>query len=137
VRRYMLVQCDRGITFTPALLPFRSPRRNQIALSLLRSATREEPGSAASHRLLAQVGELMRLTHKGYTSIGLGAPELDTMLDALTNELGESAGVFGARISGGGSGGTIAILCQERALEAITALAQRMTFGKPFTGLIM
>jgi galactokinase len=78
----------------------------------------------------------MRQTHRGYTSIGLGAPELDEMLEALDREIGVQGGVYGARISGGGSGGTMAILCEERALPAITALATRLTFGKPFPGLI-
>jgi len=44
--------------------------------------------------------------------------------------------VYGARISGGGSGGTMAILCEKRALPAIVELATKLTFGKPFPGLI-
>ena len=86
--------------------------------------------------MLALVGELMRQSHRGYSSIGLGAPELDQMLEALGAEVGLAGGVYGARISGGGSGGTMAILCHERALPAIRALATRLTFGKPFPGLI-
>ena len=79
----------------------------------------------------------MRQAHRGYTALGLGAPELDAMLEALDAEIGLAGGVYGARISGGGSGGTMAILCEERALPAIAALATRLTFGKPFPGLIM
>jgi galactokinase len=108
--------------------------RCATALALLRSL----PGQseAATEATLALVGELMRQSHRGYTSIGLGAPELDQMLEALDAEVGLAGGVYGARISGGGSGGTMAILCHERALPAITALATRLTFGKPFPGLI-
>ena len=35
-----------------------------------------------------------------------------------------------------GSGGTVAVLCDEAALPAIEALAREMTFGEPFPGLI-
>lgn len=86
--------------------------------------------------MLALVGECMRQTHRGYTSIGLGCAELDVMIDALTTQLGAAAGVYGARMSGGGSGGTVAILCEETALPAVRELAARMTFGKAFPGLI-
>lgn len=74
----------------------------------------------------------MRQTHRGYSGMGLGCEELDTMVDALSGV----QGVYGARVSGGGSGGTVAILCEESALPAITDLAERLTFGKPFPGLI-
>ena len=79
----------------------------------------------------------MRQSHRGYTAIGLGCPELDTMLHALTHDLGVAAGIFGARVSGGGSGGTIAILCRADALPTIEALARKLTFGTPFPGLIL
>lgn len=86
---------------------------------------------------LCLVGELMTQTHWGYGSIGLGCEELDLMLGALKKEIGVKGGVYGARISGGGSGGTMAILCHKSSIPAIQSLAEKMTFGKPFTGLIM
>ena len=57
------------------------------------------------------------------------------MLLALEG-LGPDAGVYGGRVSGGGSGGTMVVLCREDAVPAVEALATRLTFGKPFTGLI-
>ncbi len=78
----------------------------------------------------------MRLTHRGYTTIGLGCPELDAMLSALDTEIGIAGGIYGSRMSGGGSGGTLAILCEKAALPLIVELATRKTFGKPFPGLI-
>lgn len=78
----------------------------------------------------------MRLTHRGYTTIGLGCPELDAMLSALDTEIGFAGGIYGSRMSGGGSGGTLAILCEKAALPQIVELATRKTFGKPFPGLI-
>ena len=78
----------------------------------------------------------MRQSHRGYTSIGLGCAELDEMLEAVQGLGGAEAGVYGARVSGGGSGGTMVVLCREDAVPALEALATRLTFGKPFTGLI-
>ena len=105
-------------------------------VQLLRSLQGEPEGSATTRERFAVVGELMRQSHYGYGTIGLGAPELDTMLEALTTQIGLEGGVYGARISGGGSGGTMAILCEKRALPAIVELATKLTFGKPFPGLI-
>jgi galactokinase len=92
-------------------------------------------GEPAVEAALTAIGELMRQAHRGYTSIGLGCHELDVMLQALS-ALGPGKGVYGARVSGGGSGGTVVVLCREDAIPAVEALAQRLTFGKPFAGLI-
>ena len=105
---------------------------------MLRSVEGEKEGSPLIASTLGLVGEMMRETHRGYSSMGLGCEALDAMLEALGREIGVAGGVYGARISGGGSGGTMCILCSKAALPAIEALAQRMTFGgKPFTGLIL
>ena len=93
-------------------------------------------GDAAAEEGLALVGECMRQSHRGYGAIGLGCAELDQMLAAL-DAMGEGSGVYGARVSGGGSGGTLVLLCRESALPAVAALAEGLTFGgRPFTGLI-
>ena len=97
----------------------------------------EGEGGTQTTSTLTLVGELMMQSHWGYTSIGLGCEELDTMLKALVREIGVKGGVYGARISGGGSGGTMTILCHNSAIPAIESLAKSMTFGKPFTGLIV
>ena len=78
----------------------------------------------------------MRLTHRGYSTIGLGCRELDEMVTALDTEVGPAGGIYGSRMSGGGSGGTLAILCEVSALPRIVEIATRMTFGRPFPGLI-
>lgn len=92
-------------------------------------------GEPAVEAALAAIGELMRQAHRGYTSIGLGCDELDVMLKELS-ALGPRKGVYGARVSGGGSGGTVVVLCREDAIPELEALARRLTFGKPFAGLI-
>jgi galactokinase len=61
------------------------------------------------------LGELMYQSHASYTACGLGAEETD-LLVALTRTLGPERGFFGAKITGGGSGGTVAVLGRRGAL---------------------
>jgi L-arabinokinase len=64
----------------------------------------------------------------------LGAPECDLLVDLVRRH--ERAGLYGARITGGGSGGTVAVLCDagERTDAAIGQIMdeyQRQTGRKP------
>ncbi|RYG67724.1 hypothetical protein EON80_13035, partial [bacterium] len=70
----------------------------------------------------ALIGKLMFESHDGYTSIGLGSPETDDMVNAI-RELGTTNGFYGARISGGGSGGTVVVLARRDALPLLQSLA--------------
>ncbi|MBW1685925.1 MAG: hypothetical protein JRS35_12790 [Deltaproteobacteria bacterium] len=56
----------------------------------------------------------MLQSHRGYSSIGLGHRQTDRMVDAL-RRLGPSAGIYGARVSGGGSGGSVVVLLRQEA----------------------
>ena len=56
------------------------------------------------------LGELMYQSHAGYSAIGLGNKNTDEIVDRVI-EVGPAKKVYGARITGGGSGGTVAILC--------------------------
>ena len=49
--------------------------------------------------------------------MGLGCPETDAIISILQSMAGE--GVYGGRISGGGSGGTVVVLCDESAVERL------------------
>ena len=109
--------------------------RCALAQSLLEAAGTLPRGSPQVATMLEQVGELMRLTHAGYTAMGLGCHETDEIVARLT-AAGPSAGVYGARVSGGGSGGTVVVLCTEAALPTVESFARELTFGEPFTALI-
>jgi NAD(P)-dependent dehydrogenase (short-subunit alcohol dehydrogenase family) len=94
--------------------------RCSLALALLRGLEgrpRDSPGWADA---VAALGELMRQCHRGYTAIGLGSHATDEILAALA-AVGPAGGVWGARISGGGNGGTVAVLCERAALPALEA----------------
>ena len=77
----------------------------------------EEAGSrlatAAQRKLsLDKAGHLMYASHKSYGDNALlGAAECDLLVDLVRQN--ESAGLYGAKITGGGSGGTVAVLCDE------------------------
>jgi len=59
--------------------------------------------------LLRAMGELMLQGHASYGSVGLGNQRTDEIV-AMVRESGPDRGVYGARISGGGSGGTVVVL---------------------------
>jgi len=80
------------------------------------------------HGALEAVGELMYQSHAGYSSIGLGCPETDAMVDAVCKR-GPGRGFYGARVSGGGSGGTVVVLLKTGALPELRRLAETQTFG--------
>lgn len=78
-------------------------------------------GDAAS---LAAMGELMYASHASYSACGLGSEGTDRLV-AMVREAGPAAGLFGAKITGGGSGGTVAVLGRSDAGPAVADLAQR------------
>jgi galactokinase len=92
--------------------PIEENARCQIAAQLLREGRESD---------WPQVGELMFQSHAGYSAIGLGSPETDAMVAAV-RQLGPQAGFYGARVSGGGSGGTVVVVAREEALGQISNL---------------
>ena len=89
-------------------------------------------GGAASEESRALLGELMYQSHASYSACGLGAVETDRLVE-LVRAAGPAAGLYGAKITGGGSGGTVAVLARRgsrAALEAIAATHAAET-GRP------
>jgi L-arabinokinase len=68
------------------------------------------------------LGALMYESHQSYSACGLGSSGTDLIVD-LVREAGIGAGLYGARITGGGSGGTVAVLANRDALPSIEAIA--------------
>lgn len=73
---------------------------------------------------LQQLGELMYESHAGYSACGLGSGGTDRLVE-LAREYGVHAGLFGAKITGGGSGGTVVILGKTGAENLIDTLVER------------
>jgi L-arabinokinase len=75
---------------------------------------------AQTYRELEYLGTLLDLAHRGYDACGLATPATD---DVVT-WLGEVPGVYGARVSGGGSGGTVVALARAGAVATIAEIAR-------------
>jgi len=71
-----------------------------------------------------RLGELMYASHASYSACGLGSEATDAIV-SLVREAGPAAGLFGAKITGGGSGGTVAVLGRADAARAVRAVAAR------------
>jgi len=65
-----------------------------------------------------QTGELMYQSHAAYSECGLGCRQTDLLVDLALRE-GLTHGIFGAKITGGGGGGTVAILARDDAEAAL------------------
>jgi len=74
-----------------------------------------EPASVSRKR---QLGELMYQSHASYSGCGLGSAGTDLLVN-LVRESGPRSGLCGAKITGGGSGGTVAILGSRDAGAAV------------------
>ena len=56
----------------------------------------------------------MYASHASYSACGLGSDGTDLLVD-LARAAGAADGIYGAKITGGGSGGTVAILARDDA----------------------
>ncbi len=70
------------------------------------------------------MGELMYQSHESYSACGLNSEGTD-LLVKLVREAGPVEGLYGAKITGGGSGGTVAVLGQRSAGASVTKLADK------------
>jgi L-arabinokinase len=78
----------------------------------------------ASARRNKQLGKLMYQSHASYSECGLGSAGTDLLVN-LVRESGGRSGLYGAKITGGGSGGTVAILGARNAEAAVRQVAAR------------
>ena len=70
-----------------------------------------------------EMGNRMFESHGSYSMCGLGSDGTDWIVDRIAGS-GLASGLYGAKITGGGSGGTVAILGTEAAGPAVRALAR-------------
>jgi galactokinase len=70
---------------------------------------RELLAPPVSEARLELMGELMLGSHESYSACGLGSEATDRIV-SVVRERGDALGFYGAKITGGGSGGTVAVL---------------------------
>lgn len=101
----------------PTAHPIEEHHRVQLFRALLLSGADSE-----EQRVL--LGELMYQSHASYSACGLGADGTDQLVE-LVRAAGPASGLYGAKITGGGSGGTVAVLTQRDRAAAVQAVATR------------
>jgi L-arabinokinase len=90
-------------------------------------------------RCIEHAGSLMYESHESYTRrLNLGSPETDLLVELIRNE-GPQHGLYGAKITGGGAGGTVAVLFSgsenvdaEAALGRVCAAYTAKTGNQPY-----
>jgi galactokinase len=82
--------------------------------------------ASAGGTIARQLGALMYESHASYTACGLGSEGTDRLVE-LIRTAGPAAGLFGAKITGGGSGGTVAVLGDATAGDTVAEIASEYT----------
>ncbi len=79
---------------------------------------------AADEESCVRLGALMYQAHASFSACGLGSDGTDRLVD-LVRDAGADVGLYGAKITGGGSGGTVAVLARVGSGPALATIAAR------------
>ena len=80
---------------------------------------------------LSEAGTLMYESNASYRDFaGLGSREVDGLVN-IARKIGEQGGIYGAKITGGGGGGTVALLCHGNVENSLTQIlaAYKLAWG--------
>ena len=105
--------------------PIEESHRVQLVKEILHNLERRSNSTPHRRNTLNLVGELLFQSHEGYGRMGLGSSTTDDMVSAI-RELGPDHGFYGARISGGGSGGTVVVLLEKSSLPKLQKLRLKL-----------
>jgi L-arabinokinase len=109
--------------FHAALHPVAENSRVKDFLKILQGL----PEAEDPEMMLIIMGRLMLASHESYTMVGLGEPVTNRIVDLVRQRRGEGNGIYGARISGGGSGGTVTVMIgSEKGYEQLLEIKQVM-----------
>lgn len=112
------VERDRTYAIrAPAMHPIYENFRVRRFAELLQRASLSQDEKIA-------LGKLMYDSHASYSACGLGANATDLLVE-LVRATGVDQGLYGAKITGGGSGGTVAVLGDRNAEAAVRSVAER------------
>jgi L-arabinokinase len=101
----------------PAAHPIHEHFRVRLFRSLLEARHTDE-------ERLRLMGELMYQSHASYSACGLGSGGTDRLVE-LVRRAGPEVGLYGAKITGGGSGGTVAVLARKDASAVVDEIRRR------------
>jgi galactokinase len=93
--------------------PTKHPVYESARVARFAELLREDPVDVGA------LGQMMYASHESYTACGLGSDGTDRIVEMVQ----ESPNLFGAKITGGGSGGTVAILGRKGAEAEVQRIA--------------
>ena len=102
--------------------------RTQQFIAAIKNADKD-PDRIQDH--LKEAGNLMYDANASYRDLaGLGSPEVDGLVN-IARKIGEQGGIYGAKITGGGGGGTVALLCHGNVENSLTQVlaAYKLAWG--------
>lgn len=102
--------------------------RTQQFIAAIKNADKD-PEHIQDH--LSEAGNLMYESNASYRDLaGLGSPEVDGLVN-IARKIGEQGGIYGAKITGGGGGGTVALLCHGSVENSLTQVlaAYKLAWG--------
>jgi L-arabinokinase len=117
----------------PVFAATRHPIYEHARVKKFKEVLEQWTGLEQEARLL---GELMYLSHESYSACGLGSEGTDELVE-LVRRAGPARGLYGAKITGGGSGGTVAVLAQHGAGDSIRAVAKEYAHGTGRTAMLI
>ncbi len=85
---------------------------------------------AAGEDAFRLMGDLMYQSHWSYTECGLGSEATDLLVECVRQEAAD--GLFGAKVTGGGAGGTVAVLGRRESEEAFRRAVRRYAEARSF-----
>jgi galactokinase len=94
-------------------------QRIELFVELARGARTEH--SPSTFRLM---GDLMFQSHWSYTECGLGCAATDLLIELVRDECADGK-LYGAKITGGGGGGTVAVLGAEDAEDSFQRVVEK------------
>lgn len=112
--------------------PVRMPTKHPIYEHFRVRTFRELLQGSLNDANLESLGELMYQSHESYSACGLGSQGTDRLVQ-LCRDAGHANGIYGAKITGGGSGGTVAVLGRNsgQAMQQIVETYSRETGHQP------
>ncbi len=96
-------------------------QRIRLFVELARGAA-----AKASEETWRLMGDLMYQSHYSYTECGLGNEATDLLVD-LVRDQGPANGLYGAKVTGGGAGGTVAVLGRKDGQQSFQKVLQHFT----------
>lgn len=100
-------------------------------INYFKSLLQKLPGEANKFNIYKRLGKLMFESHQSYSNVLLGNTQTNRIVEMLSNK--ENEGVFGAKITGGGSGGTVCVLAEgQKGLETVKKVYEQyqIEFGQ-------